>query len=279
MTNNRKAKGVRVIDAETKEEMEFYAKIVFVNAGALNSLLLLLNSTSSRFPNGFGNDNGMLGHYMMFHNYRGQVGASFDGYDDQYYFGRRPAGVYMPRFRNVGSDKQQAFSARICFCGWRIARIRKSRDVIGASLKEAMSKPGEWHFWMTGMGECLPHPDNKVTLDKSKIDAWGIPQLAVDCDYRENELAMLKDILSSGAEMLEKAGFKNIYTNDTKQAPGLDIHEMVAHGWERIRKRQYSTDIIRYGVQRMFLLPMEHDDVQRLSKPIAYIHGFDCACR
>ena len=222
----KKAKGVRVIDAETKEEMEFYAKVIFVNAGALNSLLLLLNSTSTRFPNGFGNDSGILGHYMMFHNYRGQVGASFDGYHDQYYFGRRPAGVYMPRFRNVGSDKQQAFLRGYAFAAGGSRGSGNTGDVIGASLKEAMSKPGEWYFWMTGMGECLPHPDNKVTLDKSKMDAWGIPQLAVDCEYRENELAMLKDILSSGAEMLEKGGFKNIYTNDTKQAPGLDIHEM-----------------------------------------------------
>jgi choline dehydrogenase-like flavoprotein len=222
----KKAKGVRVIDGETKEEIEFYAKIIFVNASALNSLLLLLNSTSSRFPNGFGNDNGLLGHYMMFHNYRGKIGGAYDGFQDQYYFGRRPAGVYMPRFRNVGNDKQQAFLRGYAFAAGGSRGSGNSGDVIGAPLKEAMAKPGQWYLWMTGMGECLPHRDNKVTLDKSKTDAWGIPQLAVDCDYRENELAMLKDILSSGAEMLEKAGFKNVYSSDTKQAPGLDIHEM-----------------------------------------------------
>jgi choline dehydrogenase-like flavoprotein len=97
---------------------------------------------------------------------------------------------------------------------------------LGAALKEEAAKPGDWHVWMTGMGECLPYAENKVTLDKTKTDAWGIPQLAIDCTYRENELNMLKDILSSGAEMLEKAGFKDTYTRDSGQAPGLDIHEM-----------------------------------------------------
>jgi hypothetical protein len=131
-------------------------------------------------------------------------------------------------------------------------------DVIGASLKEAMAKPGEWNFWMTGMGECLPHPDNKVTLDKSKLDAWGIPQLAVDCAYRENELAMLKDILESGAEMLEKGGFKIFTPMIRSRRPGLIFMRWAEPGWVRIRKRRYSTNIIRCGVQTMFLLRMEH---------------------
>ena len=222
----QKATGVRIMDAETKEEMEFYARIIFVNAGALNTLLLLMNSKSSRFPKGFGNDNDILGKYVMFHNYRGQLGASYQGYQDQYYMGRRPAGVYIPRFRNVGRDIQKSFVRGYAFAAGGSRGSGNPGDVIGAQLKEAMSKPGEWHVWMTGMGECLPYVDNKVSLDATQSDAWGMPLLAVDCTYHDNEEAMLKDILDSGAEMLNKAGFKDIYTNDTNQAPGLDIHEM-----------------------------------------------------
>ncbi len=222
----QKAKGVRVIDTETKEELEFYAKIVFVNAGTLNTALILLNSTSSRFPDGFGNDNGLLGHFLMNHNYRGRVGGSYDGFQDQYYYGRRPAGVYLARYRNVGKDVQKTFVSGYAFAAGGGRSAGDTHNLIGAPIKEAMAKPGAWGLWMTGMGECLPYKENRVYLDKSKTDAWGIPQLAIDCTFKENELSMLNDILESGAEMLEKAGFKNVYTNDTKQAPGLDIHEM-----------------------------------------------------
>jgi choline dehydrogenase-like flavoprotein len=224
--SKQRATGVRVIDAETKETLEFYAKIIFVNAGTLNTALLLLNSTSSRFPNGLGNDGGVLGHYLMNHNYRGQLGGTYDGFQDQYFFGRRPAGVYLPRYRNVGNDKQQNFLRGYAFAGGGSRGSGDTSNLIGAPIKEAIAKPGPWGFWMTGMGECLPYKENRVYLDKTKTDAWGIPQLAIDCTFKENETAMLKDILYSGAEMLEKAGFKDIYTNDTKQAPGLDIHEM-----------------------------------------------------
>jgi choline dehydrogenase-like flavoprotein len=222
----QKAKGVRVIDTETKEELEFYAKIVFINAGTLNTALILLNSTSSRFPEGFGNDNGLLGHFLMNHNYRGRVGGSHDGFQDKYYYGRRPAGVYLARYRNVGKDVQKTFVRGYAFAAGGGRSAGDTHNLIGASIKEAMAKPGAWGLWMTGMGECLPYKENRVYLDKSKTDAWGIPQLAIDCTFKENELSMLNDILESGAEMLEKAGFKNVYTDDTKQAPGLDIHEM-----------------------------------------------------
>jgi choline dehydrogenase-like flavoprotein len=225
-SQKQKAKGVRVIDTNTKEELEFYAKIIFVNASTLNTTLLLLNSTSTRFPEGFGNDSGVLGHYLMNHNYRGQMGASYDGYQDQYYSGRRPAGVYIPRFRNVGKDIQSGFKRGYAFAAGGSRQSGIMGDALGATLKEQATKLGPWNVWMTGMGECLPYAENKVTLDENKTDAWGIPQLAIDCTYKENELGMLKDILSSGAEMLEKAGFKNIYTRDSEQAPGLDIHEM-----------------------------------------------------
>ncbi|MBT1711983.1 GMC family oxidoreductase [Fulvivirgaceae bacterium PWU5] len=223
----QKAKGVRVIDALTHETTDYFARIIFVNAGTLNTTLLFLNSTSSRFPNGFGNDSGVLGHYLMDHNYRARFEGSHDGYQDQYYSGRRPTGVYIPRFRNVGNDKQKSFLR-----GYAIAAGGSRRqgsvdgDMLGIQLKEAMQKPGVWDLWMNGMGECLPYRDNKVTLSPDQKDAWGIPQLKIDCEYKTNELEMLKDILATGAEMLENAGFKNVEAYDDGATPGLGIHEM-----------------------------------------------------
>jgi choline dehydrogenase-like flavoprotein len=224
---SQKAKGVRVIDAQDHSTTEYFAKVIFVNAGTLNSTLLLLNSTSSRFPDGFGNDSGALGHYLMDHNYRAHLGGSYDGFHDQYYSGRRPTGVYIPRFRNVGNDVQQKFLRGYAFAAGGSRRAGSAHDgMIGVELKSAMQKPGMWDLWMVGMGECLPYYENKVTLSKDKKDAWGMPQLEIDCEYKRNELEMLKDILASGAEMLENAGFVNIEAYDGGEAPGLGIHEM-----------------------------------------------------
>ncbi len=225
----QKAVGIRVIDANTKESIEYYAKVIFVNASTINTTLLLLNSTSSRFPNGLGNDSGVLGRYLMFHNYRGRVSGEYEGMEDKYYFGRRPAGVYIPRFRNFGNDQQDNFVRGYSFSGganrnW--GNIDENTPPIGADFKEKMTEPGPWRFGLTGMGECLPYENNKVTLSKDKTDEWGIPLVEIDCDYGENEENMLKDLLDSGAEMLEASGFKNIRKIDSKQAPGLDIHEM-----------------------------------------------------
>ena len=222
-----KATGVRVIDANTKQVTEYFSKIIFINAGTINTTLVLLNSTSDQFPNGLGNTNNVLGHYLMDHNYRGQMGGSYDGFKDSYYYGRRPTGIYIPRFRNVGNDAQKDFIR-----GYAIAAggSRNTGDVtndtIGASFKEQLTEPGDWNMWMTGMGECLPYYENKISLSKDKKDEWEIPQVVIDCEYKANETNMLKDILSSGSEMLERAGFKNIYTNDNNEAPGLGIHEM-----------------------------------------------------
>lgn len=223
----KKAKGVRVIDAIDKKATEYYAKIIFINAGTINSTLLLLNSTSSRFPNGLGNDNDVLGRYLMDHNYRGSFGGSHDGFQDQYYYGRKPTGVYLPRFRNVGKDIQKNFLRGYAFAAGGSRRTGvPSEESLGANFKEALTKPGVWDLWMTGMGECLPYAENKITLSKDKKDEWGIPQIEIDFEFKDNELKMLDDILSSGAEMLEKAGFKNVEAYDTKQPPGLGIHEM-----------------------------------------------------
>ncbi|MEO6637050.1 MAG: GMC family oxidoreductase [Ginsengibacter sp.] len=222
-----KATGVRVIDAETKKMTEYFAKVIFLNAGTINSTLVLLNSTSSSFPDGLGNTNDVLGHYLMDHNYRGSMGGSYEGYADQYYYGRRPAGIYIPRFRNVGNDVQKDFIRGFAIAaGGSRSKGNVSDYTIGASYKEQLSEPGAWNVWMTGMGECLPYEENKVALSKDKKDAWGMPTLEIDCEYKTNEVAMLKDILSSGAEMLEKAGFKDIHAFDSNQSPGLGIHEM-----------------------------------------------------
>lgn len=224
-----RASGVRVIDAHTKEMAEYYARIIFVNASTLNTALILLNSTSSRFPNGLGNDSGVLGHYLMDHNYRGRVSGEYEGFKDRYFYGRRPTGVYLPRFRNVGNDRQKNFVRGYAYaCGG--SRSGWGRDMggpeMGAAFKESLTQPGPWSFSMTGMGEMLPSFDNKVTLNHDKVDAWGIPILNIACAYGPNEEAMTQDIIHSAAEMLEHAGLKITSSTDTKQAPGLGIHEM-----------------------------------------------------
>lgn len=224
----QKATGVRVIDTQTKQNMEYYARIIFLNAGTLNSTLILQNSTSHRFPKGMGNDSGVLGHYLMDHNYRGSVWGIHEGFKDQYYYGRRPTGVYLPRYRNVGADQQKDFVRGYAFAvfGSRGQGDIQGGDSIGAGFKDAMSEAGNWSVNMVGMGECLPSYENKVALSTLHQDEWGMPQLEIDCEYKANEEIMLKDILQSGMEMLDKAGFVRTGQRDTHQAPGLGIHEM-----------------------------------------------------
>ncbi|MEH6679464.1 MAG: GMC family oxidoreductase [Sediminicola sp.] len=224
---SQRATGVRVMDTITKETTEYHARIIFLNAGTINTTSILLNSTSDRFPNGMGNDSDSLGRYLMDHNYRGALGGSHEGFQDQYYYGRKPTGVYLPRFRNVGNDVQQQFLRGFAFAAGGSRRTGKaSEGLFGASLKEALTVPGIWDFWMTGMGECLPYADNRVTLSKDRVDEWGMPIIKIDFEFKENELRMLDDILATGADMLETAGFTDIEANDSHQVPGLGIHEM-----------------------------------------------------
>ncbi len=220
-----KATGVRVIDANTKEMIEFYAKVIFVNAACLNTNLLLLNSTSNRFPNGFGNDNGLLGKYVAFHNYRARVTAQIDGFDDTYYAGRRPNAGYIPRFRNLlkqETDYKRGWATYVDASrgGWG------SGDGFGAEFKAQASEPSSWNIFVMGMMETLPKESNMVSLDATKKDEWGIPLLKTNIAYDDNDEKMIKDYHIVTSEMMDKAGFKNIKTVDTKQAPGLDIHEM-----------------------------------------------------
>lgn len=225
-----KAAGVRVIDANTKEAKEYYARIIFVNAACLNSNLILLNSKSNRFPDGLGNDNGLLGRYITFHNYRGSLTAQMEGFEDQYYYGRRPTQAIMPSFRNVyGQDSDADFQGKylIAFGAARQGWQRGVReDSIGSELKQEMASPGSWNVFMMMQGETVPRYENHVRLSETETDPWGIPQLITSVDYTDNDEKLLNDFHTQGAEMLDLAGAKNIRTTDTRQAPGLDIHEV-----------------------------------------------------
>jgi choline dehydrogenase-like flavoprotein len=224
-----KVTGVRVIDAETNKATEYFSKIIFLNAGSINSNLVLLNSNSKRFPNGLGNDSGVLGKYIMTHNYRVRAIGFSDDMVDSYYSGRRPNGVYMPRFRNFGNDKQTKFSrgyALACWSnreGWERGNYLGG---VGADFKSQLTEPGRWVFNAVGMGEMLPYKDNYVFLDKEKTDKWGIPLLHSNVSWHENEDLMTQDAVEQLKEMFETIGLADVNVVDNKQAPGKDIHEM-----------------------------------------------------
>lgn len=222
-----KATGVTVIDAKTKKTTEYFARVIFVNAACLNSNLILLNSTSNRFPNGLGNDHDVLGRYIAFQNYRGSLSASIDGPRDQYYYGRRPVSPLMPSFRNVYKQQTDFLRGYLVFWGaYRNAGNESDSSSIGAAYKDAMSEAGDWGVYMSMQGEVIPKHDNHVRLSKTLTDEWGIPQLITSVVYDDNDERMVKDFLAEGAEILSVAGCQNIVPNDSKQAPGLDIHEM-----------------------------------------------------
>ncbi|HMH32273.1 MAG TPA: GMC family oxidoreductase [Puia sp.] len=222
-----KATGVRVIDAKTKEVIEYSARIIFVNAGAFNTNLLLLNSTSARFPNGLGNDSGILGKYVAFHNYRAHISAKYDGFKDSKTDGGRPTSAYIPRFRNV--VKQETDFLRGYAAGFSAYRgMDRDTHGFGETLKDHLSNPklGPWGVGSHMMGETIPKETNTLQLDANKKDEWGIPQLKISIAYDENDEKMTKDFIEQMTEMYTKAGFTDIRTADSKQAPGLDIHEM-----------------------------------------------------
>jgi len=225
---NKKAIGVRVIDSETKVSYDYYARVIFVTASTLNTNLILLNSTSNRFPNGLGNDNGLLGKYIAFHNYRATIDAEYDGFQEFTTDGAKPTSHYIPRFRNV--YKQETDFLRGYAAGFGARPIREiNRDGFGDQLKSNLletKENGKWSVNAHMMGETIPKETNKVTLDIEKKDSWGIPQLNIDVDYDENDEKMIQDFFEQFTEMFAKAGFKNIKTNDNQRRPGNDIHEM-----------------------------------------------------
>ncbi len=224
----KKATGVRVQDAETGETMEFYANIVFLNASTLGSTWILLNSKSDVFPEGMGNASGELGHNLMDHHFRVGASGRFDGFEDQYYSGRRPNGIYIPRFRNINEQRTDyirgfGYQGSGSREGWQRAVAELG---VGEQLKEDITTPGEWRMGLTGFGECLPYHENKVSLNKDKLDKHGLPTFIIDCEFKENELAMRKDMKQSAVDMLEAAGAKDITPYDSMGGPGLGIHEM-----------------------------------------------------
>jgi choline dehydrogenase-like flavoprotein len=225
----QQASGVKVIDANTHEELVFKAKVIFVNASALNSTLILLNSTSKRFPNGLGNDHGVLGKYVGFHNYRAGMSAEIEGFEDSYYEVYKPAESIIPNFRNVDKQDADFLGGYVIFSG-ASRRLIDDNDAhgetIGAQYKQAISRPGKWTGYMYMQGETLPKASNHVRLSADKRDKWGIPQLVTSVGYDDNDDRMVRDFLGEGRKMFEAAGFTNIKTNDNHQPPGLDIHEM-----------------------------------------------------
>lgn len=225
-----KATGVRVIDTNTKEAIEYTAPVIFVNAGALNTNLILLNSTSHRFSNGLGNENGLLGKYFAFHNYRARISGKYDGFKEFTTDGKRPTSAYIPRFRNVKKQETDFLRGYASgFSSYRGFNNQSNDGLFGEELKnQLIAKPelGPWNVGSHMMGETIPKETNFVALDKEKKDAWGIPQLKIDVSYDDNDEKMTKDFIEQMTEMYTKAGFTDIKTSDSKAAPGLDIHEM-----------------------------------------------------
>jgi len=226
--NTQKATGVEVLDAENNQTYTYHAKIVFLNASALNSAWVMMNSATDIWPDGLGSSSGELGHNIMDHHYNLGASGMVEGFEDQYYYGRRANGFYIPRFANLNNDKRDflrgyGYQGGASRQGW-------SRDVaelnIGAAFKEAISEPGSWTIGATGFGEILPYHENKITLDKNRKDKWGLPVLMMDAELKENELKMRKAIKEDLVAMFEAAGVKNVHSWDNGHAIGHGIHEM-----------------------------------------------------
>ena len=238
--DTKKATGVKVIDRLTKETYEFKAKVIFLCASAIASTSILMQSKSDRFPNGMGNDSDQLGRNIMDHHLGVGASGKFDGFSDKYYSGRRPGGIYLPRFRNLGGKSNRTdYTRGFGYQGgagrgnWEDSVAELSH---GAALKEAILKPGGWTFGMGGFGEVLPYQDNRFTLDYDKLDKWGLPTATFDADFKENELNMRKDMMQSAVDMLTAAGLRDVEPFDKETGLGLGIHEMGTARMGRDRK-------------------------------------------
>jgi choline dehydrogenase-like flavoprotein len=225
------ATGVRIIDAHTKKVTEYFAKIIFLNASTIDTAAILLRSVSNRYPQGLGNDSGQVGHNLMDHFIGSGATGDFEGMTDQYYFGRKPAGIYMPRFRNLNAETARKDYIR--GWGYQASGARKDWEDLGSeipgfgkSFKDKLLKPGPWTLWIGGWGETLPNFDNGISLDDSKKDKWGLPIVHIHFSYGPNESAMKKDIQQSAVEMLEKAAFQNVKGFNYHLPAGSAVHEM-----------------------------------------------------
>ena len=224
-----KANGVRIMDAETKEYTEYYAKVVFLNASTLGTAWILLNSVSDAFPNGLGNGSEQVGHNLMDHHYGVGASGAIEGFGDKYYYGRRPNGIYVPRFRNISEATERPDYVRGFGYQGGAGRGRGQGGPagVGADFKLSKTQPSEdWSFGIGSWGEHLPYYDNKVSLNHDKLDAYGLPTLDIDCEFKENEMAMRKDMRQSAVDILEAVGAKNINSYDSAPPPGHCIHEM-----------------------------------------------------
>ncbi len=221
----QRASGVEIIDLETNRTETFNAKIIFLNASTVATSFILLNSASKRFPNGMGNRSDQVGRNLMDHHKGLVASANVDGFEDSYYYGRRPTSVYIPRFRNV-TTKSDGFIRGYHFGASASRPPQQANASIGADLKEAMTEPGGWQFGMYAFGECLPYRENRLTLNNNKKDKWGRPVIAIDCEFKENEKTMHNDIFSTAKEMLEATGFKDVAIKGSMSFPGNANHEM-----------------------------------------------------
>ena len=221
-----KASGVRVIDAKTHAVTDYQARIVFMNASALNTNLILLNSRSKRFPNGLGNDYGLLGKYVCHHDYRASANGRIDGFLDKYFFGRNPTECILVNFRNVGKQEMDFVGGYTTFTGAYRERGTPTTETVGIPFKDAQTHAGPWGIYMYMQGETIPKEANHVRLHESKTDQWGIPLLVTSVGYDDNDDKMIRDWRAEAKAMLEVAGCHNVGTRDNGQAPGLDIHEM-----------------------------------------------------
>lgn len=226
--DTKRATGVEVLDAETNKTYEYKAKIVFLNASTLNSAWVLMNSATDVWEGGLGSSSDQLGRNLMDHHLGISASGDVDGFEDSYYFGRRANGIYVPRFQNFFGDKRDylrgyGFQGGASREGWgrEIAEVN-----IGAAYKDALTEPGGWRFGMMAFGEMLPDATNRVTLDKDKKDKWGLNVLKIDCELKDNELKMRKDMLVESVQMLESMGVKNVKGHEGDGTPGRGIHEM-----------------------------------------------------
>ncbi|WP_018612972.1 GMC oxidoreductase [Segetibacter koreensis] len=227
--DTKKAKGVRVVDARTNEALEFNSKIVFLCASTFPSTAILMRTATDIWPDGLGSSSGELGHNVMDHHLKLGAVGDMEGFEDKYYSGFRPNGIYIPRFRNLPGDEKRNYLRGFGYQG-SASRESWSRQVaelsIGADLKEALGQPGKWTMGIGGFGEMLPYHDNMISLSKDKKDKWNMPQIVFDVEFKENEKNMRKDIVADAVEMLEAAGVKNVKGHDEGCEPGWGIHEM-----------------------------------------------------
>ena len=226
--DKKRATGVEVLDAETNKTYTYNAKIIFLNASTLNSAWVLMNSATDIWPDGLGSSSGELGHNIMDHHLGVGAGGTVEGFEDKYYYGRRANGIYIPQFRNIGQDKRdyvRGFGYQ--GGGGREGYMRSPEEItLGVDLKEALSEPGPWSLHIGGFGETLPYHENKVTLDKSRKDKWGLNILAMDIEYKDNEKKMRVDMKNDAIEMLSSSGVKNVKGYEGNGTLGRGIHEM-----------------------------------------------------